>query len=105
MRLKQNFLNSCWLLAFCALPATSLAGSEHQPKEASLPRIQLQGIKQDTNLADHALVILKVDESWSKGTGFQLLIDKDWMDNESGTMGDATLENFLYDTYSCNSLE
>ena len=105
MRLKQNFLNSCWLLAFCALPATSLAGSEHQPKGASLPRIQLQGIKQDTNLADHALVILKVDESWSKGTGFQLLIDKDWMDNESGTMGDATLENFLYDTYSWNVLE
>ena len=80
-------------------------GAGHPAKEGTDSRIQLQSIKEAPGLAGHALVILKVDSSWDKNTGFQLLIDKDWTDNESGTMGDATLENFLFDTYSWNALE
>lgn len=102
---ERNFLKSCFLAALFALsePASSIPSrtGESTPRA----RVQLQEIQQAPSLSDHALVILKVDESWSKGTGFQLLIDKDWKDNESGTMGDATLENFLFDTYSWNALQ
>lgn len=73
----------------------------------SQPSLQLESIQKssDPRLENHALVILKVDTTWNKGTGFQLLIDKDWSDNSSGSMGDATIEYYLMDTYSWNALQ
>ena len=52
-----------------------------------------------------SLVILQVDTSWSwlRWTGFQLLVDRSVQDNGTGRFGDATLENFLSDTYSWNA--
>lgn len=85
-----------WCMA-CLFPCLTIAQ----------PSLRLESIQKSPNpsLENHALVILKVDEKWNKGTGFQLLIDKDWSDNSSGSMGDATIENYLMDTYSWNALQ